>query len=335
MGKGVSCETLDVTMGAISKASVLAKMRLVANRLSAIGQYRRLFRKQKIRAVYVNSSYQVAPMIAAWMERLPLFVHVREGASTGRTHGLKRWMVRHMAQTAAFDARAGLEIFGPPLKGQTWEVSPNGVKRELSKLRVSRERLRESLGFEPDHTIILFLGTLCERKGLHDLLEVWPRLYKKFPQARLIVAGGTDPSETNPLIRDFPERPPEGTEYLGFRNDASELIAAADFLVLPSYAEAMPITISEAMMIGTPVIARDVGDVSFQIGGDRGFLFHGKGPDVVYTAISEALESLEEASEKARQSREFAERNLDQREQYRQIRRLILEAIRIKKRRRS
>ena len=49
--------------------------------------------------------------------------------------------------------------------------------------------------------------------------------------------------------------------FLGFRADVSDVIAAADLMVLPSVAEAFGLAITEALYLGTPVVATRVGGI--------------------------------------------------------------------------
>src|SRR5262249_41094991 len=50
-------------------------------------------------------------------------------------------------------------------------------------------------------------------------------------------------------------------QFLGFRNDVPDLMAAADLLVLPSVAEAFGLVLAEALYLGTPVVATRVGGI--------------------------------------------------------------------------
>jgi glycosyltransferase involved in cell wall biosynthesis len=325
--KGICCHQVKIELGSINTITLAHRLKMLANRFSLVFQYIRLFKRLKPQVVYVNSSFQIAPMIAARILSLPLIVHVHEGWHMGRTHNLKTWIVRHTAQTAIFAAKAGKKLFEPKGKKSHWEVSPNGVDPQLQTLRKNRSLNREHLNLEPTEKVFLFLGTLCERKGVQDLAKVWPQFYRKHPHARLWLAGTLADEERNPLIRKMASDPPKGCRYLGYRKDIPELMAAADFFVLPTYGEAMPISISEAMMTGTPVIARNVADVGWQIGEGRGFLFEGNGPKRLLATMLQAYESPAEARHRAQKAQAFAQKHLTKEEQYNQITRLIKQAI--------
>ena len=72
-------------------------------------------------------------------------------------------------------------------------------------------------------------------------------------------------------------------KYVFFRN--------ADIFVLPSYTEALPVSILEAMQFGLPVVASNVGGVSAEVeNGVTGYLLGGKQPIMLNTFRPDAHE---------------------------------------------
>jgi glycosyltransferase involved in cell wall biosynthesis len=61
------------------------------------------------------------------------------------------------------------------------------------------------------------------------------------------------------LIRGLAERSGGAVRVLGERGDVPDLLAAADAACLSSSAEALPMAVLEAMALGRPVVATDVG----------------------------------------------------------------------------
>jgi len=53
----------------------------------------------------------------------------------------------------------------------------------------------------------------------------------------------------------------KAVRFLGFRKDSPDLIAAADLVILPSVAEAFGLVLTEALYLGTPVVATRVGGI--------------------------------------------------------------------------
>lgn len=78
--------------------------------------------------------------------------------------------------------------------------------------------------------------------------------------------------------------PKYGDEKYDFYRDA-------DIFVLPSYTEALPVSILEAMQFGLPVVASNVGGVSAEVEDDvSGFLLGGKQPIMLNTFRPDACE---------------------------------------------
>lgn len=109
----------------------------------------------------------------------------------------------------------------------------------------------------------IFMGLLVERKGIFDLLEAVRPLAREFAgRFELIVCGAHgEEARFRSLIADDPLR--QVVKYRGWLsgNNKEAELDAADVVVLPSYAEGIPISILEGYVRGLPAIATAVGGV--------------------------------------------------------------------------
>ena len=139
-----------------------------------------------------------------------------------------------------------------------------------------REQLRRRLGL--DGFTLAFAGRLTAQKAL----EVAFAAVERCEGVTLIVAG------------DGPER--EGLErlagrrvrFLGpiSRREVFELLAAADAALLSSSWENFPHTVVEALAVGTPVVATDVGGVGEVVrDGENGLLVPAGDVDALAAAV--------------------------------------------------
>lgn len=103
--------------------------------------------------------------------------------------------------------------------------------------------------------VVLFLGTVCLRKGVDVLVEAWPRVREAVEGARCIVAGP---------VTDFQVPQLPGIEAIGpvDHSEAPKLISGARVVCLPSRSEVLPMTLLEAMAAARPIVATPVGAVS-------------------------------------------------------------------------
>ncbi|MGE4123015.1 MAG: glycosyltransferase, partial [Solirubrobacterales bacterium] len=102
------------------------------------------------------------------------------------------------------------------------------------------------------------------------------------------------------LVGDGPSKPEvdkraaelgaEGwVHFLGMRDDVPAMLALADVLVQPSHADAMPLSVLEAMAVGVPVVATAVGDVPAMLAGRAGLTVPAEDRAALEAALSELL----------------------------------------------
>jgi len=148
---------------------------------------------------------------------------------------------------------------------------------------------------------ILYVGLLTPRKGVLDLIEASRLLRDDGLEHELLLLGGVPdegPQAAEPVLaaaqgvaRLLGTRPPE---------EMPAAYADADVFCLPSWWEAMPLSVLEAMAAGLPVVASDVGDVSRLVTAECGAVVPAKDPQ----RLAEALRALLADPERRRQQGE-------------------------------
>lgn len=149
----------------------------------------------------------------------------------------------------------------PELAGKCAFYIPNCCREdEVSRVRrLERSALRAALGLPRDRFLVVCVGTLQPRKGQDLLVNELPRLFDTLPELSLAFVGPLDTPWASDLARRVTAEGYAGhVLFAGRRLNALEYIHAADALILPSRAEAMPRAILEAMALERPVVATGV-----------------------------------------------------------------------------
>jgi glycosyltransferase involved in cell wall biosynthesis len=145
---------------------------------------------------------------------------------------------------------------------------------------------------------ILYVGELIKLKGINHLLAALQRVSREYSQVRLTIIGEGDcRTELGRMAEKL-----EIADYIEFSGflkpeKVKEHMLKSDVLVLPSMTEGLPRVIIEAMAVGLPVIATDVGSVKELVkDGENGFLV--KPTDI--DALTKAILNLTGNSEQAK-----------------------------------
>ena len=159
---------------------------------------------------------------------------------------------------------------------------------------------------------LLFVGTICEKKGIRQLVQSIPIIKKKFPDIVLNIIG-----------RDW--KFPNGKSYIEYlktyildadknniniigpvpHSEVSGYIAKTDICVYPSHMEAMPIAWLEGLAMGKKVVASKIGP-GFELvkENETGLLIDPYSPEDISEKIIKVLANPKEAEIRGMNARE-------------------------------
>lgn len=184
---------------------------------------------------------------------------------------------------------------------------------------VSREEkaeLRKKLGMWNDGIIILFVGGITERKGVHILVDAFCDLSESREDLRLVLAGPTykyDQEYITALKQKISRS--ELSDRVMFTDNnvenVDEYMKSSDIFVLPSRKEGFPISVIEAMSTGLAVIGSDIPEIAkAQISNKRdGCVFSVGDKSHLITTLEYVLSCNGKAQEFGKEAREKALNN--------------------------
>lgn len=227
---------------------------------------------------------------AARARRKPVLIHAHGGrlVSFAEQAGNRRLLRLSLRAATHFIAvsRGVAKVLHDEFGEAQVTFVPNGV---------DADRFTAGIGSPSGQsTRILYVGHLSERKGVLDLLHASQALRERGMTHELVLVGGR-PDEGNDEYRRIIgeiEKTDGAAQLVGaVEHDAMPAIYQdADVFCLPSWWEAMPLSILEAMASGKPVVATNVGDVSLLVDDGRtGFVVNAQSRDDLGDALATLL----------------------------------------------
>jgi len=196
-----------------------------------------------------------------------------------------------------------IESFAPsvpvvviPCGVDTRRFSPEGPRR-----------LRSALGGD---AIVLYVGRLVYRKGVHYLVDSMEEVRRECGDVKLVVAGD------GPMAGHLRERVRElglsgAVVFLGrvSEEELPDVYRSADLLVMPSlYGESLGIVALEGMASQLPVVASPVGGLREVVAdGVTGLLLRGLSPSAIASAVARLLSRPDLMDRMGREGRRVAE----------------------------
>jgi len=270
---GPRCEVLDgIEVHAPRWLSVPGMLKCLDGWLLALGAYptlRRIERAQGLDLLDAHFGYPdgyAAVLLGRWL-RVPVTVTLRGNeARRAATPSGRRQLAKVVRRAdRIFTVSDSLRRLALELgaREERVQVVPNGVDSRRFR-PVDPVAARRAHSLPEGVPLLITVGTLVERKGFHRVIELLPRLRRRFPGLGYVVVGGPGAEgDCEAWLRRLAEERgvAEAVYFLGSIEPAElhRALSAADVFVLATSGEGWANVLLEAMACGLPVITTDVG----------------------------------------------------------------------------
>lgn len=161
-----------------------------------------------------------------------------------------------------------------------------------------------------DPPFLLFVGSICDRKGVPLLIEALPEVVARCGPVHLRLVGTSSPDYTANLRKRADQLGVgELVEFTGHKSaeEIADLHQRCRAYVLPTHNDNSPNTLAEAMVSGIPVVASRVGGIPSMIAdGETGLLFESGNAQALAGCLSQVLTNPGLGRRLAGQAREVA-----------------------------
>ena len=247
---------------------------LVKNPLTIISRfidYRRLLRRTQPQVIHTHQTRAaIIPLLAAYLEKIPVRIYHNHGLSYIGYTGAMRWFLKFLevinislsthvllvSKSNLFEAR----IDGILRKDQGYVLAHgSAVGLDLKEYKPeyfapdAAKIARENLGIPADAFVLAYTGRPFKRKGFHLLIKAWERSGLGQQNHFLIIAG-CSAAECDAVLG----YPSQGVKGLGYLTSLREFYAACDVVTLPSEHEGFSYSLLEGAAAGKPLIGSDI-----------------------------------------------------------------------------
>ncbi len=253
--------------------------------------------KERVNLIHLNTGFAscLSGIFLAKVLRTPCVSHIR-GNEVCYTRGLTRWAARgvdeYLCVSSAVKEIYHFETFK---KWDAVRTIYDGLDAAEFKLDPSvRSAQRQSLHLGESDCAVGMVARFVEGKGHEQFLLAARDIVLTNQSASFFLIGANgngNASGYEKRIRHLAEELSLGSRvtFLEWQSDVSPLVAAMDFIVLPSLGEGLPLALAEAMALGKAVVATKVGGIPELVrDGKEGLLV----PPADAPALAEAMKAL-------------------------------------------
>lgn len=205
-----------------------------------------------------------------------------------------------MATRVIFTAQATRDLFEENNHNDNFRLLPSWIdiaRIEQFCAKHDRRSLRLKHGLDPDATIVVNIGSICERKGQHIYVSGIARLHKEGLPASLqgkvqfAMVGARPGLYMETLMQDIQLMGLQDVKIFDETSEIYDFYRLADILVCTSFEESFPRVLLEAMAFGVRIVSTNVNGIPEMLTHtDEAYLVPAGDPFKLADALRRALE---------------------------------------------
>jgi glycosyltransferase involved in cell wall biosynthesis len=292
--------------------SVLFKIKNAIDIFSAFIRLFRYLKKNKIDIVHLYGFWtNIGGRIAAKLAKTPIIICGQRTEDKWRKpfHSRLDWITSRWVDLyiSVFNKGKELLISRDRIPERKIVVIHNGIDMNWANsiqknnwnLPIS-ERLFPTIGM---------VAAFNHFKAHNALIQAAPKILEKFPHAKFILSGdGYTKKKASEMINDMCLT----SQFImpGFVKDIRQILIQLDIFVLATHSEGLPVSVLEAMSMGIPVVASNIGGIpELMENGKTGILVESNNSEKLSSAIIEILENPGKAKQMSEAAKERVRRN--------------------------
>jgi glycosyltransferase involved in cell wall biosynthesis len=234
--------------------------------------------------------------IAAILARIPVIishVHTMDYSMTGRNIAIERALSVFTHKIICIsNAVKRFVIENEHIRNDKTCVIYNGIEIPYHISMMNNNNKKSITGFEDNSFVIISVASLTHHKGHQVLLDAVKKVSVKWPQIRVVIVGD---GPVKKILENFVLRSGLSSKVLfaGEQENVFPFLNCSDLFVLASIdREGLGISIIEAMSLGKPVIASNLGGIPEVVqNGINGLLFTPGHSEELALAIEKMIET--------------------------------------------
>jgi glycosyltransferase involved in cell wall biosynthesis len=250
--------------------------------------YSLLIKDKSLGIVHINSSYDTKAIlrdlffiIVSWWLGRKIILQIHSEIDFNKYPKIIKWIAKHVFPLSnkilvfSKNDMKNIEMLAPKEK---IEILPNAIK--VDDFASKDKSFKKDLSIPEHGEVILFLSRLIKEKGVYDLIESITTVVKEYKNVYFLIAGeGPERNRMEMICKEKGiEKDVRFTGHI-YNKNLLKAFSCADIFVLPTYSEAMPMVILEALAAGLPIISTPIGAIPDIIkDGINGFLIEPNSP---------------------------------------------------------